>query len=123
MQVIAAGSLPKVKAANWVVGGDGMMEGMNPRSTAWWRGLFGRGRSRLLVGRSDGLDYCTYYCLSAAWDRRWRGRKADVKRCERFNGRPHASLAGRTTPGMIVIIIVPLHGVSSLHVVSTNIEV
>jgi hypothetical protein len=38
MQVIAAGSLPKVKAANWVVGGDGMMEGMNPRSRAWCLG-------------------------------------------------------------------------------------
>ena len=33
MQVIAAGSLPKAKAANWVDGGDGMMEGMNPRWT------------------------------------------------------------------------------------------
>ena len=23
-----------------------------------------------------GRDYCTYYCLSKAWDRRWRGRVA-----------------------------------------------
>jgi hypothetical protein len=79
MQVIAAGSLPKAKAANWVDGGDGMMEGVNPRWTV--DGMmegFVRKRAVLacsLVGVT-GRDYCTYYCLSKAWDRRWRGRVA-----------------------------------------------